>query len=73
MIRSSKIQILVVEDLQIYFETGPLQYLRDVDAKEHHTDTEAVWSQNKLVDQQPWRPMTGTAAGSWIAVLSFLI
>ena len=32
-----------------------------------------VWSQNKLVEQQHWRPTTGTAAGSRIVISSFSI
>ena len=48
-----------------------IQRPKTLDAEEHHEGTEAVRSHNKFVDQQPWRPTTGTAVGSRIVVESF--
>ena len=42
--------------------------LKTLDVEEHHAGTKAVWSQNKLVNQQPQAPTTGTAAGSRFVV-----
>ena len=57
-------------DAHVLHEIYRKLYLKTLDAEEHQAGIEAVQSQNKLVNQQPQMPTTGTAAGSRFVVSS---